>query len=200
VARRPKPKTSKKVIYSDQWGEVVELTRFRDQRPGKKGRFVSAKSAARIKRYPPEREVRQYRAVRRGKMWVRMGEPIERRERHTFMKTTYPGSVADYEGNIYDSLRQTNILTRVGRASRFLVNIRGRTEAGEEVRLQTDIRTFGDHNQSEQLVIAIQRFLASQGFRTQYNIDLVQFKWTSRAHARRLTPLVGTQFTVTLFN
>jgi hypothetical protein len=191
---KKKKQRSKKIIYSDQWGEIAEYTNYRDTRPGKKGRYVSAKIIKRLKKHKPEKEVIQYRSVN-GK---RVGVPIYKRlPSKKVLKTTAPGAFENNEGLIYDSLKDTNLFTEVSRAERGLINIRGISEDGETVRLQADF-IFGDKNRDLQLTYQIRMLLAKAGYRTQYNIEIVKCSGKTRNISRKLIPVNNLQVTVTL--
>lgn len=178
---------AKRVIFSDEWGEIVEYKRYRSS---KTGRLLKDNTRARFKRV----ETVQYRYVG-GK---RFGDPISKLTRGEVIKTTAPGRVADNEGGIWESLRDTNIFTQVHKAESALINIRGQLPNGELFRHQFPV-TFGNKNQAEQLTIAIYWELASFNLRTNYNIEQVRFKYTSPRDARRRDPLIDLQISVSLF-
>lgn len=180
---------AKKITFSDEWGQIIRYIRYRDSRTG---RLLKDKT-----RVPPKFkrvETVEYRYVD-GK---RFGEPIYKLTKKETRKTTIPGGIADNDGSIKESLRDTNIFTEVHKARSALINIRGMLPNGETWRHQFSVDKFGDQNQSEQLVNAIYWELASFNLRTNYNIDHVRFKYTSPRDARRRDPLKAMQISVTL--
>lgn len=183
----------KKIVYSDRWGQIVEYTRYRDTRPGKQGRFVSAKQAKRLRKYKAVPEVSQYRYADGHRY-----EPIQITRPHQQIKSTYPGAVIDYEGSIYEMVRDTNLFTQISKAETAFVNIRG-YYGGEEVRIQGDFK-LGERHQAEQLTMFIKQLLADHGFRTQYNLKLVQMSGKARREAAKLEELDDIQITTTISN
>lgn len=178
---------AKKLVYSDEWGQIVEYKKYR----GKNGRFLKDKSRAKIKHL----EIVQYRILN-GK---RFGSPIYARRRGSLIKTTWPGLIQEENGSIKESLRATNILTEVDRASRALVNIRGQLPDGSMWRHQFE-KELGEGHESEQLINAIYWELASFGLRMNYNINLVRFIHTSPRDARKRAPLKIPEISVQLFS
>jgi len=112
------------------------------------------------------------------------------------MKETYPGSVADNEGNIYNSLEQMNVFTQISKAQTALVNIRGQDQDGRMVRFQSEIN-LGDRNQAQQLTWAVREILENEGYRTNYNLSIVKTH-KARNRVRKLEPLIDMQIAVTL--
>jgi hypothetical protein len=148
----------KKSIYSDQWGEIIEYTRYR----GKGGRFVTEKygrsKKGKVSPYlKVERE--QWRIVEK-----RRTEKISVQTPDRVLKTTFPGGFAEHEGNIYKTLEDTNIFTQVSKAEKAFFNIRGIDEKGRLVRLQGEI-TVGDRNQDKQLAVAVSAIINEEGYR-----------------------------------
>lgn len=183
-----KLKSSVKTLYIAEWGEVHEIVRYR----GVRGHYVSVAYARRwLGKRRISEEIEQWLIID-GKR----SQKIMRSTPSMLMKTTYPGSVADNEGNIYASLENTNLFTQVSRANRALINIRGLDGSGNLVRLQGEI-TFGDSNQDEQLTMAVKQLMANEGYRTNYSLQIVRSPKVRRASAK-LEPLTETQFTVTL--
>jgi hypothetical protein len=180
----------KKTLYSDEWGEIREYTRYR----GKKGRFISEKYARRQLKVGGRRivvEVEQWRIVEKKRT-----ERILRSTPSLLMKETYPGSVADNEGKIYESLEQMNVFTQISKAQTALINIRGTDQDGRSIRLQSEIN-IGDRNQAQQLTFAVRELMANEGYRTNYNLAVVR-QQKARNRAKQLTPLIDTQFAITL--
>lgn len=182
----------KKIIYSDRWGQILEITRYRDTRPGKRGRFVAAKSVKRLKKHPPNEEIQQYRYAQ-GERY----EPINITRPSIQIKSTYPGSVIDYQGNIWEMIRDTNIFTQISKASRALINVRGYGPDGREIKMQGEVE-LGERHQAEQLTMAAKELLASYGYRTQYNLELIRMSGKARREALRMNELEDTQFTITI--
>jgi hypothetical protein len=185
----------KKLLFSDEWGQIIEYKRYRDSRTGR-----LLKDKTRVKQRFKRVETVQYRYVG-GK---RYGSPIYKLTNTQVIKKTFPGGVSDNNGLISESLRDTNILTQVHKAKYALVNIRARKLDGDIWRHQFRVpgenrESFGAQNQAEELIVAIYWELASEGFRTNYNIDLVKFKWTRPRDARKRKPLTDMQISVTLF-
>lgn len=180
----------RKVQYSDQWGEFVEYKRYR----GRKGRFVTAKYGRRATREGKLRiveEIEQWRIV--------SGKRTERILRATpsqVIKTTYPLSGPDHDGNIADMIENTNIFTQISKAETALINIRGRDQNGNVVRLQSQIKV-GEHNQAQQLTWAVRQLLADDGYRTQYVLSIIRIQKV-RNQAKKLEPLENLQITITL--
>ncbi len=146
----------KKTVYSDQWGEIREYTRYR----GKGGRFVSDKwgRAQKHRDYMKE-EVVQWRVVE--------GRRTEKITVHTpdrVLKTTFPGGLADNDYDMYKALRDTNILTQVSKAREAFFNIRGIDENGRLVRLQGDMKV-GDRHSDKQLAVAVSAVINEEGYR-----------------------------------
>lgn len=180
----------KKVIHSDQWGEVVEYTRYR----GKGGRFVSAKYG-RSKRAPA------YIKVEREQWRISEGRPVEKisvQSPDRILKQTYPGAVADNENDIWESLRSTNVFTQISKASKALFNVRGINRRGQEVRLQGEI-TLGESNQDQQLAMAINEVLRESNYGEENYYGLMKAAVTGRRTKRKpKLGLIDTQITVTL--
>jgi len=190
----------KKIIYSDEWGYIVEYTRFR----GKRGRYVSDAYGKRLRKGTwIKEETSQWRLsggkVVKGKL--RGGKRVAKIMVSTpsvLMKQTYPGAVADADGMIFEAIRSTNLFTEVHKAQRALINIRGVNEQGEEVKIQSEI-TIGSRHQSEQLAYAVREMLAGEGYRTNYSLSVVKSQKLLRK-VKKLDPLIDMQFTVTLFH
>jgi hypothetical protein len=100
-------------------------------------------------------------------------------------------------GSIYEMLRETNVLSEAHRATSALINLRGVDKNGDIWRHQFNYE-IGEGKESEQLVNAIYWELASYGLRTNYNIDLVTFRHTSKSDARSREALEDLQIVVTL--
>ena len=181
----------KKTIYLDEWGEIVEYTRYR----GKGGRFVSAKYGRSKKGASSpylKIEKEQWR-VSEG----RRTEKIAIQSVDRIMKTTYPGSVADNENDIWESLRSTNIFTQISKAKKVLFNVRGINRRGQEVRLQGEI-TLGEHNQDQQLAMAINEVLQENNYGEENYYGLMKAKIKGRSTRQPKIGLSDTQITVTL--
>lgn len=177
--------------YSDKWGKIIEITRYRDTRPGKRGRFVKASSVKRFKKYAPTREVLQYREVD-GKR----STPIKIETPKKVIKSTYPGSPVDYQGAIYEMLEDTNLFTQIHAYSTAFINIRGFVD-GREIKIQGEME-IGAHKQAEQLTMFTRELLASYGLRTQYNLQVIQMTSKARREASRLNQIENMVITVTL--
>lgn len=180
----------RRVVYSDQWGEIVEVTRYR----GKRGQFVSdryGKRAAKERKPWIKSETRQWK-IAEGKR----GEPITVRTPDVLMKTTYPGSLADNEGDIYRTLEDTNLFTQVAKAQTALINIRGRDEEGRLVRLESEINV-GRQNEDQQLTWAVRMLMAENGYRANYNLQVIRVA-SIRRRVAKLIPLVDVQIAITL--
>jgi hypothetical protein len=178
----------RKVQFSDQWGEFVEYKRYR----GRNGRFITAKYAKRwLSRRRITEEVEQWRIV-----GGRRTEMIMRFTPSQIIKSTYPISDSDHDGNIADMIEQTNIFSQVSKAYTAFINIRGYDEEGKEIRLQSEI-TFGESNQHQQLTWAVRELLAGEGYRTQYALSIVKIQKV-RNQVKKLEPLSNLKITVTL--
>jgi len=181
----------KKTRYIDKWGKIIEITRYRDTRPGKRGRFVKSSSVKKFKRYPPTKEVMQYREVD-GKR----STPIRIERPSTVIKSTYPGSPVDYQGGIFEMLEDTNLFTQIHNFSTAFVNIKGWI-GDQEIRLQGETE-LGDNNQAEQLTMFIKELLAGEGMRTQYSLTLIKMSSKARKAASKLDEVEFMEITVTL--
>ena len=179
--------------YSDRWGIIIEITRYRDTRPGKRGRFVKASSVKKFKRWIPKREVEQYREVD-----GRRSTPIRIERAGTVIKSTHPGSPIVYQGGIFEMLEDTNVFTQIHAFRTAFVNIRGWI-GQQEVKLQGEME-IGEHHQAEQLTMFIKELLASYNMRTQYNLKLIKMSSRSRRAASQLDEVEDMTITVTLKN
>lgn len=179
----------KKTLYSDQWGEVVEYTRYR----GKGGRFVTTKYG-RSKRAPAyiKKEVEQWR-ISEG----RITEKILVESPDRIMKKTFPGAVADNENDIWESLRSTNIFTQISKASKAIFNVRGINRRGQEVKFQGEI-TLGEHNEDQQLAMAINEVLLDNNYGEENYYGIMKAGVRGRATKKARLGLIDTQITVTL--
>lgn len=148
----------KKLIYSDEWGEVRETIRYR----GKKGRFISDKYGRRAKKQgkPYIKEIVEQWRIANGKRIAR----IMYASPDLIEKTTHPGAVADADGHIYDAIRTTNIFTEIHKANSAQFWIRGYNRQGEYIQLHGQVERFGKHNQTLQLVMAIESVLEEEGY------------------------------------
>lgn len=197
--RKPLPKPT--IEYTSKWGSIISFSRWRDTRPGKKGRFVSPRNVHKLKKYEPAEYKYQYRVSASGK---RIGSPIFVEGPKYVVKKTFPGSIESYGGKISEAIEDTNITMRLHLYKKVFFNISGKTADGKIVRFQ-GTKIIGQVNQDQQLVIAIQSLLEKHGFRTQYNIELVRYGRKGRkgkssmAHSRRLEPLDNMKFTMTLY-
>ncbi len=157
----------RKKIYSDVWGEIVEYTKYR----GRKGRFVSYKYGRRNRDKPGITEETEQWKIVEGKRTERISYTSPKK----VIKTGYPGLFADTDGNIYDALRITNILSQIHTAREAIINIKGITEDGKTIRLQSSIKV-GQRNQDEQLAIGVRELIREEGYRTDFNFDQYELK------------------------
>jgi len=176
---------------SGKWGKIIEITRYRDTRPGKRGRFVKASSVKKFKRWIPTKEVMQYHEVD-GKR----STPIKIERPSTIIKSTYPGSPIDYQGGIFDMLEDTNLFTQIHRFSNAFVNIRGWI-GNDPINIQGDVE-LGEGNETLQLTMFIKELLAGYGMRTQYNLNLIKMTSKARRNASQLDEVENMIITVTL--
>jgi hypothetical protein len=184
-------KLIEKPIYADKWGKIIEITRYRDTRPGKRGRFVKASSVKKFKRWLPKREVELYREV-----GGKRSTPIKIERPSTIIKSTYPGSPEDYDGNIFEMLEDTNLFTAIHSFSTAFVNIRGWIGT-QEIKIQGEFE-LGEHNQAEQLTMYVKELLASYNMRTQYDLKVIKMSSKSRRAASQLDEVEDMTITVTL--
>lgn len=152
-------KRKSKIIYSDGYGSITESRLYR----GAKGRFVSAKYGRRAIKAGNQRVyeiIEQWRLDAQGKRLARVlySSP------DTIEKATMPGAVADSDGQIYDALRTTNLLTQIHKAGSAKFVITGFNNRGEYVSFQGEVESFGKTHQSEQLVYAIENVLENNGY------------------------------------
>jgi hypothetical protein len=163
----------KKIIYSDEWGQIIEYTRYR----GKGGRFVSDKYGRRRAKVSStiKTEIEQWR-VSEG----RRTEKISVLTPDRIMKVTFPGGLADHDYDIYETLRDTNIFTQVSKAQTALINIRGYDKNGNLVRLQDEIKV-GEHNQDKQLAVAVSAIINESDYKIE---EMYQPDESRNIHAR----------------
>ncbi len=178
----------KRILYKDEFQEIREITRYR----GRKGRFVTEKYA---KRWLGKRYIKVEKEQWRLTAGVRPIR-VQRVTPDVIEKRTYPGAVADNEGNIYATLEQTNVFTEISKVDRVLINIRGVDRDGNMVRLQSE-KTIGRGHEDEQLMMAVKELMAGEGYRTNYNLSIVRIAKVRRESAK-LEPLIDTEFTITL--
>jgi hypothetical protein len=181
----------KKTLYSDEWGEIREYTRFR----GKGGRFVTAKYGRSKKG-----QASPYLKTEKEQWRISEGHRTERitiQSPDRVMKSTYPGAVADNENDIWESLRSTNVFTQIGKAATAIFNVRGINRRGQEVRLQGEI-TLGEHNQDQQLAMAINEVLRDNNYGEENYYGLMKARVRGRTTRRSKTGLTDTQISVTL--
>lgn len=164
----------KKIAYSDEWGSIVEYTRYR----GKGGRYISdkwGKRAEKLEKYWVKKETEQWR-VSEG----RRTEKISVFTPDRLMKTTFPGGLADHDYDIYETLRDTNVFTQVSKARQALINIRGLDENGKVVRLQGEI-VVGDSHQDQQLAYAINAIVLEADYRiSEIYSDYMPYRRTAK--------------------
>ena len=191
------PKTITTVLDRSRYGDMIEVRRFHDMRPGKRGRLVHPSDVRKIAlRYEPQEEIMHYRVYPSGK---KIGAPVYRRFLGTVTKKTFPTALEYYGGNIFEAIRDTNIMTEVHEAKRATLHVRGLNPNGQLVRFQSTIK-LGRNNQHKQLVVTMRALMAKHGYRTQYNLNLVQYsRHGSRYKSARLKELDQVTFTITLF-
>ena len=184
----------KKIIYSDKWGKILEVTRYRDTRRGKKGRFVSDRNAKRLlKGRPavhPRIETAQYR-IPAGETKPDYEAPhVVFRPPNYLMKSTFPEAEIDYQGNIFDMIEATNFFTQIGRGAWVSYQIRAWDDDKEKWVYGRGKIKLGPRHQAEQLTWAIAETIDNM----QYEVSI---QWDKSSKVRDATITGLTDITIT---
>lgn len=173
----------KKRIFSDAWGEIIEIKRYR----GKHGKFISDAYGRRL-----ERQRAPYLRVDREQYLVtpsgKRGQRISIQTPQYVEKLTAPFRVE--ETNIYEALRETNILRQVHQAARAVITVRGRDKQGRMRRMRDEI-IIGERNQDLQLAMAIESMLEDEGFGDKRFYQYLMRYVSPRGHLLREKPRLG---------
>lgn len=165
-----KRKRSRKAPRKVRTGLVTQ-TKYRD----KKGRFTKKKKGAKVERY-------EYRVDELGKILI--GRRVSREKKVTkFLREV---DLDRDNGLIKEAFGRINVYTEAPYAKEIDVFIKGYTESGREVNLKqsldlSEVRKKGEIN--DLLVYKIVNLLSENGYRTNYNLDLI--KWSGKMTKRR---------------